>query len=146
MNGRHDGPSEDIGRHIFYDDPLSRFRYESVHGIGPGTGADPALKRLMLAVLEEAIACIHTALLNPFQRNQRLRQEAEEWISADDDGVFSFANVCETLGYDPQAVRAGLEHWTARQAAVTSRETTPPAFRKQKTNGNKQTSALRSAV
>jgi hypothetical protein len=34
--------------------------------------------------------------------------EAEEWISSNDNGVFSFNNVCETLGFDPDALRKVL--------------------------------------
>ena len=61
----------------------------------------------MLAVLEDAIACIQAGLFKPSCRNEKLFQEAEEWINAIDDGVFSFTNVCETLGFRPAGAQKG---------------------------------------
>jgi hypothetical protein len=47
-------------------------------------------KRLMLAILEDAINCFQDNLLAQDVRNSRLFHEAEEWIvEADSDGVFS---------------------------------------------------------
>ena len=54
----------------------------------------PPEKSLMLAVLEDAISCFQKYLL---LRDPKFR-EAEEWIfDENNDGLFSFESVCETL-------------------------------------------------
>jgi hypothetical protein len=51
-------------------------------------------KALMLAVLEDAITCI--------QKGKRWFRETVDWIVTDDDDwLFSFNNICETLCLDP---------------------------------------------
>lgn len=67
-------------------------------------------KRLLLAVLEEAITCVY-AHVPPsgygIRRAQRLRQEARDWfLSTERKWLFSFERICETLGYDPDSLRA----------------------------------------
>lgn len=104
-----------VAHHIFSPDPLSRFQYAKVHGERQGQAGDEALRALMLAVLEDGIACFQAYYFQPSRTNERLFQEADEWIHSDDDAVFSFNNVCETLGLDPANLRKGLEQWKARQ-------------------------------
>ena len=71
-----------------------------------------AEKRLMLAVLNDAIACYQENVFSQRRKNRRLFDDAEEWIvKPDGDGVFCFDNVCETLGFDPEYVRRGLVKW-----------------------------------
>src|SRR4029450_3292999 len=53
-------------------------------------------KRLMLAVLEDAINCFQDNLLAQSGKRKRLFEETEEWILAGDrDWFFSFENICE---------------------------------------------------
>ena len=104
---------------IFAPDPLSRFRYEHVHG-DQKSPIPPEIRALMLAVLEDGIACFQGYFFKPSRTNEKLFLEAEEWINSDDDGVFSFNNVCETLGLSPSELRKGLEQWKERQIAVVS--------------------------
>lgn len=71
-------------------------------------GADPE-RRLMAAVLEDAVAlCVRTVSL----RNAALAREAEEadeWMASDDRvGPFSFASICDALDLDPQGVRDAI--------------------------------------
>jgi hypothetical protein len=41
--------------------------------------------------------------------------EAEDWIrSTDWEWPFSFVNLCEVFGFDPDGVRDALEHWRQR--------------------------------
>ncbi len=76
-------------------------------------------KKLMLAVLEDAIACFHKYLLARDARRRRMFHEAEVWIVEDsNEGLFSFENVCEVLGFDPSYVRQGLMHWKETELAV----------------------------
>ena len=61
------------------------------------------IRALMLAVLEDGITCFQQYFYQPSRTNEKLFLEAEEWISPNDDDLFSFNNVCETLGLDPDA-------------------------------------------
>ena len=107
---------------IFSPDPASRFQYEKVHGKKDSQADDQALRALMLALLEDAIACFQGRFFKPSRTNDKLFQEAEEWIHLNDDGVFSFNNVCETLGLHPGQLRKGFERWKAKQVGVPIEE------------------------
>lgn len=75
-------------------------------------------KALLLALLEDAIHCYRkfAAARNRLARQQF--QEAEQWLMGGGDGwVFSFENVCELLGLDPEYVRRGLREAAERPAA-----------------------------
>lgn len=77
-------------------------------------------KALMLAVLEDGIRCFQEHLRNPRYNPRLLSQEAEEWIRADDwDWPFSFCNVCDNLGLNPEALREALLRWKAQRLAAT---------------------------
>ncbi|MFQ5684313.1 MAG: hypothetical protein ACE5HC_13715 [Candidatus Binatia bacterium] len=66
-------------------------------------------KRLMLAVLEDAIICFQRYVFARDYRQKSLFREAEQWILEDDgDAVFSFENTCEVLGVNPNCLRQGL--------------------------------------
>jgi hypothetical protein len=67
---------------------------------------------LMLAVLEDAIETFRMYALAENKRGKKLFQEAEEWIlERDSDWFFSFENICEVLGLEPNYLRAGLMRW-----------------------------------
>jgi hypothetical protein len=69
-------------------------------------------KKLMLAVLEDAIQCFQDNVLAQSGRRKRLFEEAEQWIlEANSNWVFSFESICEVLGFSPQYVRQGLLRW-----------------------------------
>jgi len=73
-------------------------------------------KRLMLAVLEDAIRYYQDNLFSRNGKRKRIFNETEEWIvTQDGDGVFSFDHVCETLGLSPAYLRRGLLRWKQRQ-------------------------------
>lgn len=75
-------------------------------------------KALMLAVLEDGIRCFQEHLRNPRLNPRLLSEQAEEWIRADDwNWPFSFNNVCDALGLDPEALRSALLGWKARLTA-----------------------------
>jgi len=61
---------------------------------------------LMLAVLEDAIACYRRTLKRPRQNPEILARQAEFWFRLDDwESPFSFNNICDALGLDPIATR-----------------------------------------
>lgn len=70
--------------------------------------------QLMLAILEDAIACYCKTLKRPRQNPDILARQAEFWISLDDwDSPFSFNNVCEALELEPVATRERI--WRRRR-------------------------------
>ena len=75
-------------------------------------------RRLMAAILEDAIDCFQKYLWAKDNRSRNLRQEAESWFFSDDDSwPFSFINVCEALDLEPDFLRRGLTTWKERQLA-----------------------------
>ena len=63
-------------------------------------------RALMLAVLEDAVACYAGKLKAPRENPRILRRQAAFWLSCEDwDSPFSFNNVCEALALDPTALR-----------------------------------------
>ena len=83
---------------------------------------DPATARprgpeadLMRAILEDAIICFQRQFYASSQRSTKLAREAEAWFFSDDTHwPFSFLNICEVLGFDPDYIRRGLRGWGAK--------------------------------
>lgn len=72
---------------------------------------------LMIAVLEDAVHCFQKHARATDSRGRQLFIEAREWIMATDRRwFFSFENVCDTLGLDPDYVREGLVAWQEADA------------------------------
>lgn len=72
-------------------------------------------KRLMLAVLEDAVDCYQKYAFAHDPRGRELFAEAEEWLfSSDNSWVFAYENICETLEVNPDYVRRGLQEWRHR--------------------------------
>lgn len=79
-------------------------------------------KRLILAMLEDAITCFQIYLTARTGKGKKLFNEAEEWIMmTDHDWTFSFVNVCETLGFSPEYIRQGLRRWKRKKPANNTR-------------------------
>lgn len=73
-------------------------------------------KKLMLAALADALTCFQKYLAARKGKGKNLFREADEWIfGEDDDHLFSFENVCEVIGLDPQYVRRLLAQWKQAQ-------------------------------
>jgi hypothetical protein len=67
-----------------------------------GHASDVPERRLMLAVLLDAVAQLR-------RPNTPGGAEAEHWVQSDDvEDLFSFRNVCEALGIDPDYLARGL--------------------------------------
>ena len=70
------------------------------------------VKRLMLALLEDALRCFQNNSDAKGGLRKRLFSEAEEWLCKEGgEGPFSFETVCETLGIEPKFLRGGLLDW-----------------------------------
>ena len=87
-------------------------------------------RRLMVAVLEDALHCYQKYADSADPRQRQLFADAEEWIDADEPTwFFSFPNVCQTLDLDPDYVRDGLRKWRdARRRASASHPSGPAHF------------------
>ena len=73
-------------------------------------------RRLMIAVLEDAVNCFMKQLHATDPKARQLFVDAEEWITAEDPAwFFSFDNVCQTLDLNPEYVREGLFKWRAAE-------------------------------
>jgi hypothetical protein len=64
---------------------------------------------LMMAILEDALKCYFDYAGASTRRKSKIFDEAEQWFfSMDDEGIFSFENICAVFGIDPGYVRRGL--------------------------------------
>ena len=75
-------------------------------------------RRLMLAILEDAIECFQKHLWATDRKHRQLHDEAEQWFLADEPGwLFSFVNICAAFEIHPSSLRQGLLDWKTRQLA-----------------------------
>ena len=75
-------------------------------------------KRLLLAVLEEAVVTFQRYATEHGRRGRRLFREAEEWMGSEElCWPCSFRNICDALGLDPGYLRRGLRRWRDEQEA-----------------------------
>lgn len=66
-------------------------------------------RRLMLAVLEDAVCCFQKYMFARDTRGKARFRDAENWILEEQsDWSFSFNNICEVTGCDPDYLRQGL--------------------------------------
>jgi len=66
-------------------------------------------KRLMLAILQDAVACLEKGLFRTSQRCSRPAYEAAQWIAQRNrTWLFSFENICDNLNLDAEALRQRL--------------------------------------
>jgi hypothetical protein len=95
-------------RRIFPDgEPLTSTVLPSQYFRGDRLELQPE-KRLMLAVLEDAITL--------YLRQPELAAESVAWVESDDvHWPYAFANVCDVLGLDRDAVRCALRRRRAER-------------------------------
>lgn len=66
-------------------------------------------RRLMLAVLQEAVVSYLACGARSVRENVREMREIEEWFASDDTRwPYSFGNLCDGLGLERSAVRRAL--------------------------------------
>ena len=77
----------------------------------------------MHAILEEAIKTYRMHVSATRGRDYRHFLDVQLWIMArNDDWLFSFENICEVLGLDPDFVRSGLTRWKEQQSLCDGSE------------------------
>ena len=121
-DGKHDLKPIDLGiratmesahTQLMVTDILTPVQYyDGVHRDNPET---QAIKRLMVAVLADAVRCFQTYAHAQSRAGRRMFGEAEWWILDRSDGPFSFQAICETLGIEPDRLREGLHQWRVQQ-------------------------------
>jgi hypothetical protein len=83
--------------------------------------ADPRAepeKRLMVAVLEEAIALVVNDAQHGDENRRSAVREARRWFASEDHSApFAFATICDVLGLDSSRVRQAVVAWSRRQNA-----------------------------
>jgi hypothetical protein len=106
------------------------FQAESVdvhqyfHALRRREFAEPE-SRLMFAVLEDALRCLEKYASARSGKGKTLFDETKNWLvsTTNEDEVFSFNNVCEVLGLDPQYVRKAVLQW--KTSSLKSSEPEP---------------------
>ena len=96
---------------LFEPDVLASNQF---HAVIKGSSIPDPERRLMVAILEDAVSCLSKDPRRCPRQQRKSFEEAHSWINANDPEVwvFSFTNVCETLGIDPSYLRRGLNRWT----------------------------------
>ena len=81
-------------------------------------GDTSGARALMLAILEDAMLCIERGRRRRHPRTRQLAAEAESWVRSDSRAwLFSFASICDVLGFDPDALRVRLLTHVERPAS-----------------------------
>lgn len=76
-------------------------------------------RRLMLAVLEDAIFCFQRYFHAKGSKEKKLYEDAVTWIvDPSDNWAFSFENICASCGLDADYLRMGLLNWRERMKSV----------------------------
>ena len=109
-----------------YDDFLARilepdtFLPSQFYGNGILSRQLEGEKRLMLAILKDAVECLEKYRGTRNSSGRELYQNALEWIEdKSTEWLFSFNNICDFLGFDPDYLREFLlkrEQKSARPA------------------------------
>ncbi len=87
-------------------------------------------RRLMLAVLEDAIDCFQKNAHAEDARSKQLFAESAEWImSPDRRWLFSFENICQIVDMNPDYLRQGLKRWRVDHAPRCEEQVTTSALR-----------------
>jgi len=98
-----------------YDDFLARilepdiFLPSQFYGSGALSRKLEGEKRLMIAVLKDAVECLDKYRDSRSSAGQIQYENAVEWVEDNsNDWLFSFNNICDLLGFDPEYIREVL--------------------------------------
>lgn len=101
--------------HLYEVDPLATIQFNdtmkrSVH-------FEPE-KRLMLAVLDDALKSFQNNVAGGGSKSKRLFRETEEWFwDGDTEHIFGFEHICSVLGLGPDYIRRMLVQWKSKAIA-----------------------------
>ena len=98
-----------------YDDFLARilepdvFLPSQFYGHGGLSRQLDGEKRLMIAILKDAVECLEKYRDAQVSSGQSQYQNALEWVQdSGTEWLFSFTNICDMLGFDPDYMRGML--------------------------------------
>ena len=75
-------------------------------------------RRLMVAVLEEAISAMLSGAASANEERRASAREAERWFASDSRGwPFAFCTLCDVLGLEVDRVRQVIAGWRERRRA-----------------------------
>ncbi|MBM4264335.1 MAG: hypothetical protein FJ145_23290 [Deltaproteobacteria bacterium] len=112
----------------FYSDPVTVIEFydtmkRSVH-------LQPE-KRLMLALLDDAVKCFQKYFAAQRGRGKRRFIEVEQWFwDKQRDDVFSFEHVCAVLGLSPGYLRRMLLKWKESTSTENAQSSTTLAIKR----------------
>jgi hypothetical protein len=79
-------------------------------------------RRLVIAVLQDAVDCFQKHLFARDRKQQQLFSDAEAWISSiDRSWPFSFENVCDLLQINAEYLRRGLQIWKEQELQMQAK-------------------------
>jgi hypothetical protein len=77
-------------------------------------------KRLLLAVLEEAVVTYQRYEVATDRPGRIIFSDVAAWFASEDHGrLYAFVAICDALGFDATYVRSGLRPWAARRRMPT---------------------------
>jgi hypothetical protein len=98
-----------------YDDFLARilepdiFLPSQFYGAGGLSRKLDGEKRLMIAILKDAVECLEKYRDARSSSGRTTYQNAIEWVEdTSTDWLYSFTNICDLLGFDPHYMREVL--------------------------------------
>jgi hypothetical protein len=98
-----------------YDDFLARilepdiFLPSQFYGAGGLSRKLEGEKRLMIAILKDAVECLEKYRGARSSAGRSHYENAIEWVKdTDTEWLFSFTNICDLLGFDPDYMREVL--------------------------------------
>src|SRR4029453_18575722 len=78
---------------------------------------------LMFAVLENAVEYFQKYVLARKPSGKQLFRDAEKWfLDKENEALYSFENICDTLGLHPDPIRKGLLVWKEAKLKLSSVE------------------------
>jgi len=84
-------------------------------------------RRLVLAIVEEAVRSYQRYAYATNRRGRRLFWETCEWFAErDQPWIFSFENACHILDLEPDSIRQGLTRWRDANAPFEDAQAPDP--------------------
>jgi len=104
---------------LFEPDVLAPHEHHSIHH--RKSPLEPE-RRLMLAVLSDAVESYQNFAFDKSAGGRRRFQEVDAWIhDANSGDLFSFTNICDVLGFEPAFLRHGLIKWREDRTRMKSK-------------------------
>ncbi|MBI2023479.1 hypothetical protein HYT01_02885 [Candidatus Giovannonibacteria bacterium] len=99
---------ENLFGEMFSSEPTVKEQFERVN-FRIGSVIEPE-RKLMLALLGDAFGVLERFCRSGGKKNKKLFAEELQWIKdeTEEDYIYTFTNICETLGFAPSCVRKGI--------------------------------------